>query len=285
MSRPTSITPAAIVIRDIDNLAEMHEVEELQKEIWGVADVEVFPALAMRPLMEVGGILIGAFHNNQMVGFVFGFPGILKGQAIIHSDMLAVKADFRSRGLGYLLKLAQRDSALAMGVNRITWTFDPLQSRNAHLNFARLGVIADRYYINYYGETSSFLHRFGTDRLWVTWVLNDDRVKSRIERNSGPGIPLSELERVPTLVRIGENNEPVVPKCQPTEQRVAIEIPGDLNSDGEHGSKLAHRWREATRQAFTTALNAGYLVEEYYVTERANQKVGLYLLARKAPTL
>src|ERR1044071_641329 len=156
--------PATIVIRDIETLAEMREVEQLQREIWGVEDLEVYPALALKPQKEVGAILIGAFAEDHMVGFVFGFPGILDGETIIHSDMLGVLPAYRSNNLAYLLKCAQREAALARGVKRITWTFDPLQSRNAHLNFGKLGVIADRYLINYYGETSSFLHRSGTDR-------------------------------------------------------------------------------------------------------------------------
>ncbi|HZE70744.1 MAG TPA: GNAT family N-acetyltransferase, partial [Pyrinomonadaceae bacterium] len=159
-----------IKIRDITDLAEMRAVEELQKEIWGVEDREVFPALAMRPITAVGGILIGAFDADRLVGFVFGFPGIEQGQATLHSDMLAVKAEYRSQGLGYQLKLAQREHALNKGISTITWTFDPLQAANAHLNFARLGVVADRYLVNFYGETTSFLHQAGTDRLWLTWL-------------------------------------------------------------------------------------------------------------------
>src|ERR1044071_10441527 len=160
----------------------MREVEQLQREIWGVEDLDIYPTLALKPQKEVGAILIGAFAEGRMVAFVFGFPGILDGETIIHSDMLGVLPAYRSHNLGYLLKCAQRDAALALGVKRITWTFDPLQSRNAHLNFAKLGVIADRYYVDYYGETSSFLHQGGTDRLWVTWLLNSERVKARMEQ-------------------------------------------------------------------------------------------------------
>ena len=168
MSGHLRITPKTIVIRDIETLDEMHEVETLQREIWGVSDLDVLPALALRPQKEVGATLIGAFAEGRMVGFVFGFPGILNGETIIHSDMLGVSKEYRSQNVGYLLKQAQRSAAVALGVRRITWTFDPLQSRNAHLNFNKLGVIADRYLVNYYGETSSFLHRAGTDRLWVS---------------------------------------------------------------------------------------------------------------------
>jgi chorismate synthase len=225
----------------------MHEVEQLQREIWGVEDLEIYPALALKPQKEVGATLIGAFAEGRMVGFVFGFPGILDGETIIHSDMLGISPAHRSNNLGYLLKCAQRDAAIKLGVKRITWTFDPLQSRNAHFNFSKLGVVADRYYIDYYGVTSSFLHRYGTDRLWVTWILDDDRVTS----------PPADIEGLPHLVRVGENLEPILSTDPITSTRVVIEIPRELN---EH-HKL---WRMATRDAFTRALEQGYIVRGFY---------------------
>lgn len=233
--------PGTIVIRDIESLGEMREVEQLQREIWGVEDLEVYPALALKPQKEVGAILIGAFAEGRLVGFVFGFPGILNGETIIHSDMLGISPAYRSHNLGYLLKRAQRDAALALGVKRITWTFDPLQSRNAHLNFNKLGVIADRYYVDYYGVTSSFLHRYGTDRLWVTWLLESERVKSRMEGNAAP-----------------ENSIRT--------EDIVIEIPREITSNHEH-------WRLTTRDAFTSALEAGYIVEDFFVSETTGKYI------------
>jgi chorismate synthase len=242
-------TPATIVIREIADLAEMREVERLQKEIWGVEDLEVYPALALKPQKEVGAILIGAFAEGRIVGFVFGFPGIVNGETIIHSDMLGILAEYRSNNLGFLLKCAQREAALKLGIKRITWTFDPLQSRNAHLNFNKLGVIADRYYVDYYGVTSSFLHRFGTDRLWVTWLLESERVRSR-------------LQLVNVSARVVHDED------------ICIEIPAEITENHEY-------WRGTTREAFTRAFDAGYVAEEFYVTQREGQKVGQYILCRR----
>lgn len=262
-------TPATIVIRDIETLAEMRAVEQLQREIWGVEDLEVLPALALKPLKEVGAVLIGAFDEDRMVGFVFGFPGILNGETIIHSDMLGISEAYRSHNLGYLLKRAQRDAAIALGVERITWTFDPLQSRNAHFNFSKLGVIADRYYVDYYGVTSSFLHRSGTDRLWVTWLLKSERVVSRLDKTT-PRVSATQLDQLPRLVRVEQESEPFN-ESSLDGPRVIIEIPSEPNvNDG--------RWREATRKAFTSAIDAGYIVEEFYVS--ADRKVGSYLLVQ-----
>lgn len=257
MSSQPVTTPKNIVIRNLETLEEMHEVERLQQEIWGMSEHDLLPALALRPQVEVGAILMGAFDDGRMVGFVFGFPGIYKGEMIIHSDMLGVVSAYRSQKLGYLLKLAQRDAALAMGVKRITWTFDPLQSRNAHLNFGKLGVIADRYLVNYYGETSSFLHRSGTDRLWVTWLLDRERA------------PIGDVENIPVLVRVGPNNEPVPGNADYTNQKLIIEVPGEPNPEV---------WREPTRAAFTSALDAGYIVNDFHVIERNDRKAGAYLL-------
>lgn len=247
MTSPTSSTTTAIVIRDIETLDEMHEVEQLQREIWGVEDLEIYPALALKPQKEVGATLIGAFAEGRMVGFVFGFPGILDGETIIHSDMLGISPAYRSNNLGYLLKCAQRDAALALGIKRITWTFDPLQSRNAHFNFSKLGVIADRYYIDYYGVTSSFLHRYGTDRLWVTWLVGNE--SDRPEP--------SNLDALPHLVRVGENLEPIINQDPLSGSQAVIEIPRELT---EH-HKL---WRMATRDAFTRALDQGFIVQGFY---------------------
>src|SRR4030095_4283971 len=113
-----------MLIRDIDTLSEMLIVEELQKEIWGVEDREILPALEMIPVKKVGGLLLGAFDGEQMIGFAFAFPGFEHGRPFLHSDMVAVKSAYRSHGIGYELKLAQRVQALQKGIDKITWTFD-----------------------------------------------------------------------------------------------------------------------------------------------------------------
>jgi predicted GNAT superfamily acetyltransferase len=275
----TTKAKTTIVIRDITAISEMREVEELQKQVWGIDDLEVFPALALVPMIEVGGVLIGAFDGERMAGFVFGFPGLENRQAILHSDMLAVKPEYRSTGLGYRLKLAQRERALAMGLDTITWTFDPLQSRNAHLNFGKLGVVADRYCVNYYGETTSFLHQTGTDRLWVTWLLNSERVRDRIggtesKRLSGG----DEL----TVLSCAQSGEPVSLNVEASlANTFAIEIPDDINRVLKENAALASRWREASRGAFTKLIGAGFQVTEFQLAERPHGRVGQYLLTAR----
>jgi chorismate synthase len=270
--------PSGIVIRDIADLAEMREIEQLQKEVWGVEDLDVYPALALRPQKDVGAILMGAFAEQKMAGFVFGFPGIIKGETVIHSDMLAVRPEFRSYGLGYSLKLAQRERAIEMGISRITWTYDPLQLRNANLNFGKLGVVADRYDINYYGQTSSFLHNFGTDRLWVTWDLGSQRVRTRIVSGAAPE---TSVEDLPMMVHVIESDEPALNLEMDLAERIGIQIPGNINQLKEQGEGKAERWREATRAAFTKALDSGYSVLEFVVMEDSGQRLGAYVLQKR----
>jgi predicted GNAT superfamily acetyltransferase len=211
-----------------------------------------------------------------MIGFVFGFPGQENGRRILHSDMLAVRPEYRVHGLGYKLKLAQRDRALANGIDTITWTYDPLQSLNAYLNIARLGVTAASYRLNYYGETSSFLHGNGTDRLWVTWSLDSERVRQRIELAQSSR--LDDFDALPTLIRVGENEEPIISDAELWSGSLVIEIPANINGLRAKNAALAGHWRDATRNAFTSAIDAGFFVAEFYRVTRDGYSLGAYLL-------
>jgi predicted GNAT superfamily acetyltransferase len=270
-------TAPAIHIRPLRSIKELKAVEALQLEVWDCSELEVLPSLALIPLVDIGGVLLGAFDDQELIGFVVGFPGLEAGKPIIHSDMLAVKHEYRSAGVGYRLKLAQREAALANGVERITWTFDPLQSTNAHLNFAKLGVTANRYKINYYGETSSVLHSTGTDRLWVTWILSIERVDHRlVNRKPEPPDTFAEL---PALVRLDSHAEPILEALALKQLSLRIEIPDDINAIAATDPTRARRWREATRAAFTSALAADFVVADFFRT-REGGRPGSYLLTR-----
>jgi predicted GNAT superfamily acetyltransferase len=273
-----------MIIKSIETLGEMRGVEELQKEVWGPEDV--VPLTHLIAAREVGCSLIGAFDGPKLVGFVYGFIGLEDGRLLIHSHMLAVKPAWRDHHLGYRLKLAQREQALAQGFARITWTFDPLQSRNAYLNFAKLGGVAHQYKINFYGEESpSPLHsHIGTDRLWVTWLPASERVRRRLATGAGGLLALLvEMEKTITLVEADTNGAPV--RREKMEELRAfeyalIEIPADIGSLQQHNPAGAADWRKATRRAFTEALASGYLVEEFYRRTRNGQQIGVYLLRR-----
>jgi predicted GNAT superfamily acetyltransferase len=281
----SGVSESKIIIRSIDRIAEMREVEELQREVWGPDDV--VPLTQLIAATEVGAILIGAFDGAALVAFVYGFIGRESDlEWVIHSHMLAVRRSYRDHHLGYQLKLAQREAALRGGFKRITWTFDPLQSRNAHLNFSKLGVIADQYKINFYGEESPspLHHHIGTDRLWVSWLLTSRRVRRRLEESSNAVDRLSpqlEQEAI-TLVRLEADGSPgATPVAEGLRgEHALIEIPGSIGSLQQHDPELAASWREATRRAFTEALTSGYLVREFYRQTRNGLPLGIYLLSR-----
>ena len=252
-------------IRAIDDVAEMRAVEELQKEVWGVPDIDVVPLTHLVAAKHAGGSLIGAFDGETLVGFVYGFPSFERRQPAHHSHMLAVRTDYRNHDLGRRLKLAQRDHVLAQGIGLITWTFDPLQSLNAYFNFNKLGVVSDQYLLDFYGaEASSFLHQTGTDRLWVSWWVSREPV---MQATSEHGLSLVSVARDGSPQR---NN---LSECL-AQDHTSIEIPGDINSIQQ---PTALRWREETRWAFTEAIKAGYVVVGFV---RENE-AGKYILSRR----
>ena len=240
-----------ISIRSVETFAELRAVEELQKEVWGVPDLDVVPLTHLIAAQAAGGVLLGAFDRQTMVGFVYGFVAQEDGEIAHHSHMLAVQTAYRNLNLGYKLKLAQREAVLARGIKLITWTFDPLQSLNAHFNFTKLGVISDRYVINFYGEdAASFLHQTGTDRFWVKWFLTSDRVVQRLETTN--------------------------PVLENPSDKLLVEIPSDINTLQQEKPALALEWRERTREAFTKAIDDGYTVRDFY----RDAEKGVYILGR-----
>jgi predicted GNAT superfamily acetyltransferase len=261
-----------IIIRNISTIDEIHAVEELQRQTWG--DNDVTPMTNLVASIEVGATLMGAFDGEKLVGFVYGFVGQYHNEFEIHSHMLAVNPEYRSHKLGEKLKWAQREEALAKGFKKMSWTFDPLQSVNAHLNLHKLGCIADEYKINYYGEgEQNELHRgIGTDRLWVTWLLDSNRV---IEKLNQKEIDSSLSQDAFSLIEFNSDDKPV---CVSFDEKVSasqllIDIPRNILKLREENLPLAHEWRTATREAFTKAFSVGYYVTDY-IRNKENKKIG-----------
>ncbi len=282
-----------ITIRDLRTIDELTQLKVVEKEVWGMADEDAIPLTLAIALKAAGNIFIGAFEKEEigrgksekekMVGFAFGFLGREHGQTIIHSHMLAVLDAYRHLDLGARLKHAQRERTLAMGVHEMTWTFDPLQSRNAHFNFAKLGVVSETYKVDFYGpETSSMLHRNGTDRLWVRWLLESRRVRDRIAGKGSRVETMDALRLLAPLVRFDGKGKPVRAELGEAlgRERVSIEIPGDVLAVERADMGLAREWREATRWAFRESLKAGFFVEEFCRSVRGQQGPGAYLLRR-----
>jgi len=288
----------AITIRDLQSFEDLRQVEEVESEVWGISELDTTPLTLAIATKEAGSIWVGAFDGAKLIGFAFGFLGTEHGQLIVHSHMLAVREPYRNSRLGYKLKLAQRERALALRIDdgrmtdgrnndvrihEMTWTFDPLHSRNAHLNFAKLGVVSESYKVDFYGpETSSVLHRNGTDRLWVTWPLASRRVQERLQGKDSRAETLDALSTLTPLVQFNGDGRPVGTDLAAalSRQRIAIEIPSDIAQVERKDPNLAREWRRETRRAFTEALNAGFFVSEFCRTIRGQQGPGVYLLEK-----
>lgn len=171
-----------IEIRHCASIPEYEECVRLEHVTWG-EDIAV-PSAIFVVAHHTGGQVIGAFDQGKMIGFTLAIAGVRGGKLFLHSHMTAVLPEFRDRGVGRRLKLYQRQDALKRGIDLIEWTFDPLEFRNAHFNFVRLGAVARRYLPNCYGITASPLHAgLPTDRLVAEWWLNSERVKSILADN------------------------------------------------------------------------------------------------------
>jgi len=277
-----------IIIRDLTSFDDVRQVENVERVVWGLSDLDVTPLTLTIASREAGGIWLGAFEGAKLVGFAFGFLGVEHGRLSVHSHMLAVLEAYRSRDLGYELKLAQRERVLAMRVDgariqEITWTFDPLQSRNAHLNFAKLGVVSDEYKVDFYGpQTSSALHQNGTDRLWVRWPISSRRVEGRLKGKQNRGEMMDALSTLVPLIRFDGTGKPERTDLEAAlaRQRIAIEIPSDIGQIENKDPGLARQWRTDTRWAFSEALRAGFFVAEFCRTLRGQQGPGAYLLEK-----
>jgi predicted GNAT superfamily acetyltransferase len=280
---PNSANKPKILIRDLDSIADLQLALDLEKLTWEAADQDVTPLALAIATRAAGAMWIGAFDQAQLVGFAFAIPSLEHGRTAFHSHMLGVRPSHRGLSVGYRLKLAQRTKALALGIKEITWTFDPLRARNAHLNFCRLGVISNDYRADFYGpQTSSPLHRNGTDRLWVTWHLADQRVESRLRGKDVRFENVDTLTHLEPLIFFNGDGRPTVTDLAQAlaRQRVAIEIPGDMDRIESENESLAREWRLATRSAFSESLRAGFVVKEFVRSIRGQQGPGAYLLEK-----
>src|SRR5260221_11806810 len=284
----TRVAPQ-ITIRDLKSIDDFSQLKAVEKEVWGMADEDTLPLTLAIACKAVGNIFVGAFDKekdkDRLVGFAFGFLGREHGGTTIHSHMLAVLDSYRHLDLGSRLKQAQRERAMAMGVREMTWTYDPLQSRNAHFNFSKLGVVSDTYKVDFYGpETSSMLHRNGTDRLWVRWILNSRRVRDRLAGKHARVETLDAMRLLAPLVPFGPSGKTGQAESAESleRQRRSIEIPGDILEVERTDMGLAREWRVATRWAFREAVKAGFFVAEFCRSIRGQQGPGAYLLQRGA---
>lgn len=293
----------AITVRPITDAGGLRAVELLQRDVWGMPDLEVVPSHQLVAAVAAGGAVLGAFdEEGTLLGFCYGFVGLRDGRLLFYSHMAGVRPDYQDRDIGFLLKRAQRQVALDAGLDHMVWTYDPLQAANASFNLRKLGAIAARYYVDYYGEMPDAINRgMPSDRLEVDWSLRDPAVAARVagafparawpdvpaalapyQPASSSGAPREASAPVGTGLAGAAQRGTVMPQTPVLELDapvVRIEIPralGDLKTS-EPDAVLA--WRSASREAFLHYFGRGYRAVDF-VTRR-DASIGAYVLQRK----
>ncbi len=248
---------SAVTIEEPREPARLIAIEDLQARAWEMEPRGIVPGALIGVIASGGGILLAAYdhdHGDQPVGFVLGLLARRDGRLYHASHMLATDPSYQGRGIGAALKRRQREAALAQGLDLMTWTFDPLIARNAHLNLHKLGAISRTYHEDYYGPMDDrFNGGLPTDRLLVEWRLNDPV----------PPVPLS-VPAPPTPILIAEGGKPVL--ClegAPVGAPLSVWVPGDITAIKERDPAAALDWRLALRHALSWAFAHGYVARDF----------------------
>ncbi len=186
MKSQEQISHNGIIIRECTTIEEFDACVELQREAFGLPELEISPRRHLIVSRRAGGWTLGAFADGRMVGFVLHLVAVRDNNEVIgYSHMMAVAKSAQNMGVGARLKWAQRERSLSEGRNFIKWTWDPMQARNAHFNLNRLGVTVSSYGANFYGtDYLTFPHEraegegLDSDRLFAEWDLRSPRVAS-----------------------------------------------------------------------------------------------------------
>jgi predicted GNAT superfamily acetyltransferase len=242
----------AVQIDAVSDPASCRVVEDIQRAAWGMADRGIVPAEQIRAVVHNGGLLLLATVDGEAVGFCYGFVGLDEGRPILCSHMLAVLPEAQSKGIGRALKLAQREHAAARGFTAITWTFDPLQARNAYLNLHRLGAVARHYHVDHYGPMDDTINAgLPTDRLLAEWVVVDDGERRPPTEGDLPWA-LPPAADPAGRVRPGHHDPSVL-----AADAALIAVPTDIDRLRRDDPDAGPAWRIALRTALTTAFDAG----------------------------
>jgi predicted GNAT superfamily acetyltransferase len=265
----------AITIRRAESTADYHACRDAQRRAWGISDESyVVPIATMVGAQLHGGLVLGAFlPSGEAVGVSFAFLGRIEGRLCLYSQLTGIVPGQQSRGLGLRLKQAQREQALADGIDLIAWAFDPLQAGNAHFNLTKLGATAGRYIDNMYGLRTDALNAgVPTDRLIAEWEL---------AAPSPAPLALGEVLRLPKLVETAarsDGHRTVMTVHAPEAPRVLLEIPDHIADLRTRDASAAERWRQAVRDGLTSAFSRGYRAVAFVRDQSDGERRGYYLL-------
>lgn len=262
------------IIKLLESPEDMTLVESLQRVVWPGSETDVVPAHMLITAIHNGGLVIGAFKDDELIGFVFGFPGVEftpDGPRPKHcSHMMGIKPGERDSGVGFALKRAQWQIVRKQGLDHITWTYDPLLSRNAYLNITKLGAVCNTYRRSEYGDMRDGLNAgLPSDRFQVDWWVHTRRVDRRLSKRSRKPLGLenfskAELHPLYTPHFLSPNLLQPPEHFSPLEGRLTLaEIPSDFNVLKEADFALARDWRFFSREVFETAFDNGYIVTDF----------------------
>ena len=279
-------------IKILESPEDMTLVEDLQRAVWHGSETDVLPAHMLITAAHNGGVVIGAFDGDQLIGFVFGFPGLEftpDGPRPKHcSHMMGVHPGHRDTGVGFALKRAQWQMVRHQGLDHITWTYDPLLSRNAYLNITKLGAVCNTYRRSEYGEMRDGLNAgLPSDRFQVDWWINTRRVERRLGKRARRPLKLDHFSQAdlqplytpqPTA---GGWSRPPDHVSLPEGKLALAEIPSNFEALKTGDFSLARDWRFFTREVFETAFAAGYIATDFIF----DQGRSLYVLSYGETTL
>ena len=285
MDSPFTIAP-------LETIEQFNACERLQLAIWESQPGEVIPSHMLITFQRHGGLVLGAFDpEGQMIGLSIGFLGLtapdqpLKGKATWQhcSHELGVVRAWRDKGVGYQLKLAQREWVLGQGLDLITWTYDPLEMANAALNLGKLGAVCGCYLRNLYGAMADGLNAgLASDRFEVAWQIRSERVRRRVsegwnrpslEALLGAGAVVANPAHVSAAGRVRP-----APLRRLEAQSVLIEVPASFQALKMADLVLAGEWRAHSREAFEACFAAGYCACDVVLSETGGVRRAYYLL-------
>jgi predicted GNAT superfamily acetyltransferase len=256
---------AKILIRKLREYPEFERLLRIQREVWKHRDADLTPTHQYCIHSRMGAIVLGAFVGGTLAGFVYSFPALLEGVHTQHSHLLGVLPEFRGLGIGKKLKLAQRREVLKQGIGLITWTYDPMQARNANLNLNALGARSRTYLPNLYGTKTALCLGPGipTDRLLVEWRIGEKKAGGK--RADGPSLPRA-LERA---AGTGDGFPmPAPPRLGLKDKTVLAEVPPNVMSLRERPDLIA-AWQAGLRRVMMSYFKRGYAAEGFFSGERS----------------
>jgi predicted GNAT superfamily acetyltransferase len=245
-----------IQVRPVRTLEEARAAAEVLERVWEEPRVVGIPLLWA--MASHGGQVLAAFRGDEVVGTQVGVVGLTEGKPTLHSHITGVLKEVQHEGVGFRLKLAQREWCLERGIGSITWTFDPMVARNAYFNLMKLGAIGRRFYRDYYGEMEDTFNRGDrSDRLEVIWELESERVRSALGLDQAEA-PTALSEVVAPLLIRNENGQPLVDRLDTSSEYVTLAIPDDYHTLRSRDAGLGKDWRDAVADALEAVVGAGY---------------------------